>query len=234
MSTKARAHLTGPRADATTSILAALVIALAPVVALAREPAAEASSGISMAAAAVAVQAPPDPAVMRLADLDGRWRLLESAADTRDRMLAIDFALEPLTWVVRKMAGGVLRSSTAPRSKLHFVWDGERLHERVPGEQRVETRLIAPGAAGFTAVDHRGESFEGAWDWTSDGLRFRWRQHQAYGTNLYRMDPDKRNLTIDHSIQVTALDGLRPIAYRSHFAKDSLPAVSAVGDASDR
>lgn len=176
----------------------------------------------------------PDPAAMRLADLDGQWRLLESDSDLRARMLAIDVAVEPLTWVVRKMAGGVLRSTTAPRPTLLFVWDGNRLHEQVPGKGRIETRLITPDAAVFTAVDPRGEAFEGVWDWTSAGLRFRWRQSQAHGENLYRMDPDKRNLTIDHTIQVTALDGLRPIAYRSRFAKDALPAVSTAGVASGR
>jgi hypothetical protein len=233
MSTEQRTNRTRLRADAKSSILALIVIALAPEVALAVEPAARPSNDMPTAVAA-ASSPKPDPAVMRLADLDGQWRLLESESDLRARMLAIDVALEPLTWVVRKMAGGVLRSTTAPRSTLLFVWDGERLHERVPGKQRVETRLIAPGAAEFTAVDHRGDSFSGVWDWTSEGLRFRWRQHQAYGANLYRMDPDKRNLTIDHSIQVTALDGLRPIVYRSRFAKDALPAVSTAGDATDR
>ena len=51
-----------------------------------------------------------------------------------------------------KMASGVLRSSTAPRPTLDFVWDGNRLHERVPGKDRVEARLVAPGAPVFHAL----------------------------------------------------------------------------------
>lgn len=233
MSTKPRADRTAARAHATPRILALIVAALAPGAALAGGASADPATDLPTAVAAVSMQT-PDPTVMRLAELDGQWRLLESESDLRARMLAIDLAVEPLTWVVRRMASGVLRSTTAPRPTLRFVWDGERLHEQVPGKGRIETRLITPDAAEFTAVDHRGEAFEGVWDWTTEGLRFRWRQHQAYGENLYRMASDKRNLTIDHTIQVTALDGLRPIAYRSRFAKDALPAVATAGDASDR
>ena len=173
---------------------------------------------------------PDDPALetqIRLEDLDGRWRQIEDPAATRARLVAIDSAVEPLTWVVRKMASGVLRSSTAPRPTLDFVWDGKRLHERVPGKYRIETRIIEPGAAAFQATDPRGESFEGVWDWAPEGLRLRWQQTQAHGSNVYRISPDKRLLSVDHTIQVTALSGLRPIVYRSLFSKDDLPAVAS-------
>lgn len=181
---------------------------------------------------AAALLAPPagsaaEETRIRLADLDGRWRQIDDPVATQARLQAIESAVEPLTWVVRKMATGVLRSSTAPRPTLDFVWDGSQLHERVPGEHRIETRLIEPGADPFRAKDPRGEFFEGAWDWTRDGLRLRWQQHQAYGSNVYRMSSDRRTLIVDHEIQVTALSGLRPIAYRSHFTKDDLPAVAS-------
>lgn len=188
--------------------------------------------------AAALVCVPPagatDSAPIALADLDGRWRQIDSEVATKDRIAAIDSAVEPLSWVVQKMASGVLRSTTAPRATLDFVWDGMRLHERVPGKDDiVEVRLIDPGSAHFKAVDSRGESFEGAWDWTTDGLQFRWRQHQAHGANLYRMDRGKRTLTVEHTIQVTALDGVKPIRYRSRFAKVALAAVSAPGAPDD-
>lgn len=209
-----------------------VLLLLAPTLGQASDAAHEAAVAASLAAASQA--STTGSATMQLAELDGRWRQLEDAVATRDRLAAIDSAVEPLTWVVRKMASGVLRSSTAPRPTLDFVWDGKRLHERVPGQDRVEARLVAPGAPAFTAIDPRGEAFEGVWDWTREGLRLRWRQHQAHGTNLYRLSPDKRTLSVDHTIQVTALDGLRPIAYRSHFAKDALPAVASDGARSDR
>ena len=166
-----------------------------------------------------------NPSSQRLADFDGRWRKLESMTDERDRLKSIDTAVADLTWVVRKMAGGVLRSTTAPKPELLFVWDGVRLHERVSGS----ARLIEPGAGPVTAVDPRGESFEGTWVWTPDGLRFSWRQRQAYGVNLYRFDEAKRELTVDHAIHVTGIDGVGPILYRARFLKDALPAVSAAG-----
>lgn len=216
-------------------IVTVLVFSL-PRNSLGEEPAAAKRLG-PLAAAAHSTSEPTsasNPSSMRLADLDGRWRQLESGLDERDRLKAIDTAVEPLTWVVRKMAGGVLRSTTAPKSMLHFIWDGTRLHERVRGKRGGEARPIVPGAGPVSAIDSRGEAFEGAWLWTPEGLQFSWRQHQAYGANLYRLDEAKRELTVDHAIHVTAIDGVRPILYRSRFAKDGLPAVSAAGDDRER
>ena len=170
-----------------------------------------------------------EPSVSKLAALDGRWQLLQSETDERIRIAAIDAAVQPLTWVVRKMAGRVLRSTTAPRPEVHFVWDGRELFERVPGHRGVEARLVDPEAGTSKAIDPRGEPFEGEWRWTSDGLRFRWRQDQAYGENLYRLDASGHALTIDHAIHVTALDGVGPILYRSRFARIEHPSVSAPG-----
>lgn len=209
------------------------ILALAAVPGRAAEGASDAFQEVSGASTAL-TSATTASTSMQLVDLDGRWRRLEDAVATRDRLASIDSAVEPLTWVVRKMASGVLRSSTAPRPTLDFVWDGKQLHERVPGQDRIEARLVEPGAASFKAIDPRGDPFEGTWDWTREGLRLRWRQHQAHGSNLYRMSPDKRTLTVDHTIQITALSGLRPIAYRSQFAKDSLPAVASDGEARER
>ena len=202
----------------SVAILVGALVAVVPGLALGGDRAAETAGS----------------ATMRLADLDGRWRQLDSDVATQARFASIDSAVEPLTWVVQKMASGVLRSTTAPRPTLHIVWDGERLQERIPGKDKLETRWVDPGTTAVAAVDSRGEPFEGAWDWTTDGLRFRWRQHQAYGANLYRMDHGKRTLTIDHTIHVTALEGVRPIAYRSRFSKDALPAVSSAGDGAPR
>lgn len=169
------------------------------------------------------------PSFSKLADLDGRWQRLQVETDERIRLAAIDTAVESLTWVVRKMAGGVLRSTTTPRSEVHFVWDGRNLYERVPGHRDVEARLVDPEAGTAKAIDSRGEPFEGEWRWTSEGLRYRWRQDQAYGENLYRLDASGRALTIDHAIHVTALEGVGPILYRSHFSRVDRPSVSAPG-----
>lgn len=178
-------------------------------------------------AASIAVAEDGRPTTFGLADLDGRWVQLDASQDADRRRTAIDTAIQPLSWVVRKMAGGVLHSTTSPDPTFHFVWDGERLQQRLPGKRGVTTRPVLPGAPAATGVDSRGEPFEGRWLWTSDGLAFRWHQHQAHGTNLYRVDPARHELTIDHDIQITAIDGIAPIAYRSRFVQADLPAVSA-------
>lgn len=216
-----RGFLWAPRSPAAIGLLASLNAAL--LVALS-------TAFIASVLVCVSPAGATDSATIALADLDGRWRQIDSEVATKNRIAAIDTAVEPLSWVVQKMASGVLRSSTAPRSTLDFVWDGKRLHERVPGKNDIiEARPIDPGSTRFKAVDSRGEPFEGAWDWTTDGLRFQWRQHQAHGVNLYRMDDGKRTLTVEHTIQITALDGVKPIRYQSRFAKVALAAVSASG-----
>ena len=48
------------------------------------------------------------------------------------------------------------------------------------------------------------------------------------------MDHAKRTLTIDHTIQITALEGVHPIVYRSRFSKDALPVVSSAGGGAPR
>lgn len=170
------------------------------------------------------------PAGFGLVDFDGRWIQRDADFDANARRTAIDAAIEPLSWVVRKMAGGVLHATTKPDPTVHFVWDGERLHQRLTGQRGTTTRLVEPGAPATTGQDSRGEPFEGRWVWTRDGLAFEWKQHQAFGTNLYRVDPARHELTIDHSIHVTALEGVRPILFRSRFREADLPAVSAAGD----
>jgi len=170
------------------------------------------------------------PAHFALRDLDGRWLQRDADSDANARRTAIDSAIQPLNWVVRKMAGGVLHTTTAPEPTVHFVWDGERLHQRLTGKRGTSTRPVEPGSPATTGQDSRGEPFEGRWVWTREGLAFQWKQHQAFGTNLYRVDPARHELTIDHSIHVTALEGVLPIVYQSRFREADLPAVSAAGD----
>jgi len=164
-----------------------------------------------------------------LAAFDGRWNQRDAALDERSRFAAIEAALEPLNWVVRKMAGGVLRSTTAPPETLVFVWDGRLLQERVGGARGKQIRPVDPDRGPLQTVDSRGEAYEADWSWTRDGLEFSWRQHQAFGSNLYQLDPTRGALTIVHTIRVTAIEGVRPIVYRSRFDKESPPAVAAAG-----
>jgi hypothetical protein len=163
----------------------------------------------------------------RLAEFDGVWQRIDLPDEDRARLASIDRAVEDLSWILRKMAGPVLRNSTAPPPKLDFFWDGERLHQRVESNGGRDIRPVEFGAEPVERLDPRGEPFMSQWTWTAEGLQVRWEQRQARGSNLYRIDPRDQTLRVQHLIQVTALDDVSPIEYSSRFRRASLPSVSA-------
>lgn len=151
----------------------------------------------------------------------GRWRRVDDGETEAARLLAIDEAISGLNWLMRKMASGVLRSTTTPPPELEFVWDGERLHQRVQGADGPETRPVLLGAEPRSSEDHRGVPFTWAWTQTPAGLRVRWEQHQAHGSNVYHVDEDtdRARLIVRHTINVTALSDVEPIVYVSRFER---------------
>jgi hypothetical protein len=163
-----------------------------------------------------------------LAEFAGDWRLVESEGSRVSRMTAIDRAIGDLSWVVRKMAAPILRRTTKPPPRMQFIWDGQRLEQLVvrPGGKD-EARPVEPGSGGVEDTDSRGEPMTVSWQWTGSGLRVNWAQHQAYGHNLYRVDPDSETLVVKHTIQVTGISDVEPIIYESRFGRRGLPAVSA-------
>ena len=168
--------------------------------------------------------------VLSLFQFQGNWRRTNSEQHESARISSIEEAIDGLTWVVRKMAGGVLRSTTKPPEEVQFVWDGSALHQRIDGSNGTFTRPVALGAGPVEAIDDRGDPFFSSWKMGDDGLSLNWEQHQAHGRNIYRLKPDGQTLEIEHTIQVTALSGVAPIVYRSQFKRSpssSPPAVSA-------
>lgn len=155
-----------------------------------------------------------------LALFQGEWQRTDSEEAETARISSIDKAINGLTWVVRKMAGGVLRSSTKPPSEVQFVWDGSALHQRVYGDNGSFIRPVQLGADPIEALDDRGDPFISSWKIADEGLSLTWEQHQAYGQNLYRLNPDGQTLEIEHTINVTALSGVEPIVYRSQFRRN--------------
>lgn len=164
-----------------------------------------------------------------LALFQGEWRRTDSEEAETARFSSIDQAINGLTWVVRKMAGGVLRSTTKPPSEVQFVWDGAALHQRVDGDNGSFDRPVQLGADPVEAIDDRGDLFTSSWDMADEGLSLTWEQHQAYGQNLYRLNSDGQTLEIEHTINVTALSGVEPIVYRSLFKRNpaSPPSVAS-------
>lgn len=170
-----------------------------------------------------------DSAAVDLSGYEGHWQRIEASEAEVARKTAIEKALSGLSWIVRRMAGGILRRSTTPPPELQFAWDGQRLHQGLADENGGFSRLIELGGEPRTLKDSRGVDFDSAWAWTGSGLRFRWEQHQATGNNIYRLDEDAQKLIVEHTINVTALSNIEPIVFLSRFSRTDLPARAAAG-----
>ena len=162
-----------------------------------------------------------------LAPCSGQWaRIVDEAADEA-RIESIGTATDDLSWLVRKMATGVLEKTTSPPGELAFTWDGEALRQRVRGPNGEFDRPVDPDAGPIRQTDPRGEETTIEWRRTTEGLEVRWQQSQAFGRNLYRVDERSQTLHVEHRIQVTAIDGIDEIVYGTRFGRMTLPQVSA-------
>jgi hypothetical protein len=167
------------------------------------------------------------PASTELLAFEGTWKKVEDPKDEEDRVSAIDRAIRGLSWIVRKMATGVLNRTTAPALQLEFVWDGERLHQTLEGKDGPVVRPIEIDGESLDFEDDRGVPFTSNWTWIGDGLQVTWKQHQAYGSNVYRIDEESQTLRVEHMIQVTAISNIDPIIFYSRFNRSQSPSLSA-------
>jgi len=160
-----------------------------------------------------------EPEPRRLEAYAGRWihRVDESAEV--DRFASIDAATLELSWIMRRMATGVLRRTTHPPESLEFSWDGERLHQVATEADGTPPRAVLLDSEPRQWVADNGEETSTHWQWTGSGLRINWQQKQAHGSNTYRVTPDAQALLIEHRIEVTALESVAPIVYRSWFRR---------------
>ena len=170
-----------------------------------------------------------DSVAVDLSGYEGHWQRIEASESEAARRTAIEKAVSGLSWIVRRMAGGVLRRSTSPPPELQFAWDGERLHQGLADENGGFSRLIELGGELRTLKDSRGVDFASAWAWTGSGLRLRWEQPQATGNNIYRLDEEAQTLIVRHTINVTAISNIEPIVFLSRFSRTDLPARAAAG-----
>jgi hypothetical protein len=173
------------------------------------------------------------PARTQLLAFEGRWQKIQDPKDDEARLSAIDRSLRSLSWIVRKMASGVLSRTTVPDPELEFVWDGERLNQIMKGKAQPTVRPIEFDGDFLERLDDRGVPFFSAWVWTGDGLRVVWKQNQAHGSNLYRVDPRTGTLVVEHTIEVTAISNIDPIVYVSRFHRAMSSALSAASRGSD-
>ena len=162
-----------------------------------------------------------------LIPFEGEWSLIESERDDTARISAIEEAVDDLSWVWRQVARPVLTKTTVPPSRIQFTWDGTKLYQHIPESKNEGTRPIAIGGEPLDSTDSRGEPFVASWQWTDQGLQLRWEQHQAFGYNVYRVDPDTGMLVVRHTINITALSNMEPIVFEARFGRSQLSSVSA-------
>jgi len=85
--------------------------------------------------------------VADLSGFEGHWQRVEVSESDAARESAIEKAVKGLNWIVRKMASGVLRRSTAPPPELQFAWDGQQLHQGIVSKDGDGMDLDRPGAS---------------------------------------------------------------------------------------
>ena len=164
-----------------------------------------------------------------LSGFEGHWQRIEIRESDAARESAIAGAVSGLSWIVRKFARGNLNESTTPPPELQFAWDGEQLHQGLADENGGFSRRIELDGELRVLKDSRGVDFASSWVWTGQELRLRWEQHQAHGSNIYRLDEDSDTLVIEHTINVTAISNIDPIVFHSRFSRTDLPARAAAG-----
>lgn len=193
-----------------------------------REP--DATASASAAAVMTTTLDASQRSAIDLASYQGSWRQIGSDDAESARFTAIERAIGGLSWIVRKMAGGMLRSSTAPPRDMLFLWDGAQLYQSVDGKNGGFTRPVELGGEPLVATDRRGEPFSSAWASTRNGIALMWEQKQAHGRNVYWIADDGETLVVEHTINITGLSGIEPIVYESRFGRRDLPEVAAEGD----
>jgi hypothetical protein len=170
-----------------------------------------------------------DTASVDLSGFEGHWQRIEVLESDAARESAIAGAVSGLSWIVRKFARSNLNESTTPPPELQFAWDGERLHQGLADDNGGFSRPIELDGELRVLKDSRGVDFASSWLWTGQELRLRWEQHQAYGSNIYRLDEDAGILVVEHTINVTAISNIDPIVFHSRFSRTDLPARAAAG-----
>lgn len=167
------------------------------------------------------------PESLLLSPYDGHWQRIEDSDHEQERLQNIEASMAELSWIVRKMAAGVLKKSTVPPVEMRFTWDGQQLLQTTEGQNGNFERPVVLDGEPIQLTDARGEDFTSQWTWTERGLQVSWKQHQAYGTNVYSIDPEDRTLRVEHMIKVTAISDIAPIVFRSRFSRNAPPHVSA-------
>ncbi len=166
-------------------------------------------------------------APIELAHFSGDWTQIVDERDYESRIESIDAAVSDLSWLVRRMASGVLEKTTVPPQGMTFHWTGEALMQVIDQNDGMIRRPVVPDGKARTVLDHEGTDTVTEWHRTSRGLEARWIQERAFGTTRYYLDPADETMHVEYEIHVTALQGVSAISYGSRFARKTVPAVSS-------
>ena len=154
-----------------------------------------------------------------LSEFEGHWQIIEDEESNQARFSAIGEALEGLSWFMRKFASPILRKTTTPPIEIEFTWDGDSLHQGVESKNGDFSRPVNPGGEPHVGRDNRGEEFSSVWAYSEAGLKLRWEQDQAVGSNVYRINSSDDTLVVEHTIIVTAISDIQPIVFHSRFSR---------------
>ena len=167
----------------------------------------------------------PLPAALAAADVSapvslsrfaGRWERVGSDPED-ERLAAISEAIAELSWVMRGIAGPLLRQSTLPSDFYVFEVDGAEV--RMGSHGRPPSRLALDGQS-RAHEDDRG-AFEVTSERRAGGIRTTWHSEQAHGSNTFEVADSGERLVVRTTLVVTAISGVEPIAYVEHFRRSA-------------
>ena len=178
--------------------------------------------GAILLAAPALAEAPP---VAELGAFHGAWERVAVEEDDTTRLSAIDSAVSGLSWLKRKMAAPILRATTSPPARYEFVVSEPAL---LFGERGKPPRPLP-----LDGTERRGEGPRGEFSAQSrliDGaIETEWVVEDARGSNRYTVTDGGETLLVEHSIEITALEGVEKFAYQTRFQR--IPTVASAGPA---
>ncbi|MEE3332553.1 MAG: hypothetical protein VX246_16925 [Myxococcota bacterium] len=178
----------------------------------------------------VALHAPAlaeTPAVPGLDPFDGAWERVAIEEDDAQRLSSIDSAISGLSWLVRRMAAPILRSTTSPPTRYEFVVTEPDL---LLGQRGKEPRPLPLDGREQSGAGPRG-AFKSLSSFEDGVIETEWVVTDARGSNRYTVSEDGETLVVHHMIQITTLAGVEPIRYRSHFQRTPGVASGPAADA---
>lgn len=167
------------------------------------------------------------PAASELDPFDGAWERVAIEEDDAQRLSAIDSAIAGMSWLMRKMAAPILRSTTSPPTRYEFVVTEPEL---LLGQRGKEPWPLPLDGRERSGEGPRG-TFKSLSHFENGAIETEWVVTEARGSNRYTISEDGETLVVQHMIQITRLAGVEPIHYRSRFQRPPAATSAPAGDA---